>query len=365
MTDPKPPRIPPRWLVDSFLRARHVVGRGYRGSVPPTARVLEGSFGLIETKALGAAAELGIADERGAGSLTNDSLAERVQANPDALRRLLRLLTSIGYFSQDGNDRWRNNAASDRLRADHPESMRDWVLFLGSDWIGQIWNELQASIRTGGSGTEAAFGTEYFDLMVQRPEAGALFDAAMAAASRFTAPFVRAGYDFGSCRRVCDVGGGTGTLLASILEAFPRLQGIVFDLPEVVAGAPKELAARGVADRCEVIGGDFFAEVPAGCDLYLLQSIVHDWDDESAVRILTRVRKAMTPGSRALLLEAVVPTSPVNHPSKYADLLMLVLTGRGRERTEAEYRALAARAGLRIERVVNLLARDGIELVVA
>jgi hypothetical protein len=139
----------------------------------------------------------------------------------------------------------------------------------------------------------------------------------------------------------------------------------VFDLPEVVTGAGDELAARGVRDRCEVVGGDFFAEVPKGSDLYVLQSIVHDWDDDSAVRILRRVRDAMEPGARVLLLEAVVPPTGVVHPAKYADLLMLVLTGRGRERTLEEYRTLATRAGLRLERVVSLLARDGIELAIA
>jgi hypothetical protein len=355
---------PPAWVMTGLLRARHALGRTHRKLVPPTARILEGSFGLIETKSLGVASELRVADALAAGPLTTDELAKRVGANADALGRLLRLLYSLGYFAhRDG--RWENNATSALLREDHPESMRDWALFLASDWIGTIWNELPASVRTGGSGTEAAFGVEYFDLMQQRPETGAMFDAAMAAASRFTAPFVSAGYDFAAFTRVCDVGGGTGTLLGAILCAHPGLHGVVLDLPDVVAGAPAELAARGVADRCEVIGGDFFASVPGGCDLYLLQSIVHDWDDESAVRILTRVREAMDPGSRVLLLEGMVPESGVAHPSKYADLLMLVLTGKGRERTESEYAALAGRAGLRLERVVNLLARDGIELVLA
>ncbi len=366
--DPKLPRIPPPWVISPFLKARHVLGRTYRSLVPTTARVLEGSFGLIETKALGAAAELGVADALASGPLATEVLASRVGANADALGRLLRLLTSIGYFTDvdgRGTGPWRNNPTSELLRADDPESMRDWVLFLGSDWMGTIWNELPASVRTGGSGTQVAFGLEYFDLMQQRPETGALFDAAMAAASRFTAPFVCAGYEFGTFTRVCDVGGGTGTLLASVLTAFPRLHGIVFDLPAVVAGATPVLEARHVADRVEVVGGDFFAEIPKGCDLYVLQSIIHDWDDESAVRILSRVREAMAPDARVLLLEAVVPTSAVQHPTKYADLLMLVLTGRGRERTEADYRALAERAGLRLKRVVNLLARDGIELVPA
>lgn len=353
---------PPVWVMNAMLRARHALGRTHRKLVPATARILEGSFGLIETKALGAAADLGVADALAGGPLTTDELARRVDANADALGRLLRLLSSLGYFALDG-DRWKNNPTSELLREDHPESMRAWALFLASDWVGTIWNELPTSVRTGGSGTEVAFGLEYFDLMQQRPETGEVFDAAMAAASRFTAPFVTAGYDFAARTRVCDVGGGSGTLLGAILAANPGLHGVVFDLPEVVEGAPAELAARGVADRCEVVGGDFFASVPGGCDLYVLQSIIHDWDDESAVKILTCVREAMTPGSRVLLLEGIVPTSGVAHPSKYADLLMLVLTGKGRERTEPEYAALAARAGLRVERVVNLLARDGIELV--
>jgi hypothetical protein len=366
--DTKLPRIPPPWVVGPFLKARHLLGRAYRNLVPTTARVLEGSFGLIETKALGAAAQLGVADALERGQLPTDALARQVGADADALGRLLRLLTSLGFFTDvegAGHGPWKNNATSELLRVNHPDSMRDWVLFLGSDWMGTIWNQLPTSVRTGGSGTEAAFGLEYFDLMQQRPETGALFDAAMAAASRFTAPFVCAGYEFGTFTRVCDVGGGTGTLLASILTAFPRLHGVVFDLPAVVEGTPKVLAERKVADRCEVVGGDFFAEIPAGCDLYVLQSIIHDWDDESAVRILRRVREAMAPDARVLLLEAVVPTTPVVHPTKYADLLMLVLTGRGRERTEAEYRDLAAQAGLRLKRVVGLLARDGIELVPA
>jgi O-methyltransferase domain/Dimerisation domain len=355
---------PPAWLMNGLLRARHAVGRGHRAMVPPTARILEGSFGLVETKALGAAAELGVADALHSGPLTTDALAARVGADPDALGRLLRLLVSIGYF-MERNRQWSNNATSELLREDHPDSMRAWAVFLASDWMGTIWNELPTSIRTGGSGAEVAYGMDFFDLMQDQPAAGAAFDAAMAAASRFTAPFVCAGYDFAACTRVCDVGGGTGTLLASILGANPALRGVVFDLPAVVAGAPAELAARGVADRCEVVGGDFFESAPSGCDLYVLQSIIHDWDDESAVRILTRVREVMTPGSRVLVLEGIVPTSAVAHPSKYADLLMLVLTGKGRERTEAEYAALAARAGLRVQRVINLLARDGIELVVA
>lgn len=356
-------RMPPPAAVSALLAVRDRLARLYRGIVPPSVRVLEGSFGLIETKALGAAAELGVADALADGPRTATELAEALPADTDALARLLRLLVSLGYFRRVRGERWANNAASEYLRRDHPDSLRDWARFMGADWTGSIWNELPATVRTGRSGTEMAFGLPFFELMEDRPEAGALFDAAMESSSRFTAPMFAAGFDFSDVRRVCDVGGGTGALLATVLAAHPHLTGVLFDLPRVVADAGPVLAPHGVADRVEVVGGDFFTEVPAGCDCYVMQSIVHDWDDDACVQILTATRDAMPAGARVLLLEAIMPTSDVLHPARYADLMMLVLTARGRERTRSEYEQLAARAGLRVSRVVNVVTRDVLELV--
>jgi len=360
---PTPARMPPAWLVAPMLRLRDGLARTYRGIVPPTVRVLEGTFGLIETKALATAADLGIADALAAGPRTAADLAAVVDADADAVDRLLRLLASLGFFRRDPTGWWENNAASALLRADDPRSLRSWVRFVGSDWSWDIWNRLPHSVRTGESGTSVARGCEFFELMASDRSAAELFDAAMEDVSRHTAPLVARGYDFSRSSRVCDVGGGTGTVLATVLAAHPHLRGVLLDLPEVVAAAPAVLDAAGVRERCEVVGGSFFDAIPAGCDRYLLQSIVHDWDDDSCVRILTRVREAMPPRARALLLEAVIPANDTLHPAKYADVMMLVLTGRGRERTRPEYEALVARAGLRVERVVDLVLRQGIELV--
>jgi len=355
--------MPPAAAVSALLALRDRLARVYRGIVPPSVRVLEGTFGLIETKALGTAAELGVADALADGPCSTAELVARVPADPDGLARLLGLLVSLGYFRRARGDRWANNAASDHLRRDHPDSLRDWARFMGADWTGSIWNELPGAVRTGRSGTEAAFGTSFFELMEDRPELGGLFDAAMAGASRFTAPMFAAGYDFSGIRQICDVGGGTGALLATVLAAHPHLDGVLFDLPRVVLNAPPVLRDHGVADRVEVVGGDFFATVPGGCDCYVMQSIVHDWDDDACVRILRATRDAMATDARLLLLEAILPTSDVLHPARYADLMMLVLTGRGRERTRVEYEQLAARAGLRVERVVSVVTRDVLELV--
>ena len=172
----------------------------------------------------------------------------------------------------------------------------------------------------------------------------------MADASRLQAGLVTGEHDFSSCHEVCDVGGGTGTLLAGILATHPGLHGTLLDLPAVVAHADATLRDAGVADRVTVLAGDFFASVPAGCDRYLLQAIVHDWDDESCVQILSNVQKALPPAGRALVLEQELPSHDGWHLAKALDLEMLVDTGAGRERTRAEFEALFARAGLRVTR---------------
>lgn len=358
-------RAPPAWVVGPMLRARNALARTYRGIVPPEVRVLETTFGIVETNALATAAELRVADELATGPVTVDELARRCEADADALGRLLRLLASLGYFRRDDDGRWRNNPASALLASGTTGSLRSWVRFMGSDWAQEIWGLLPASARTGGSGTEARFGTDFFGFLRERPDASELFDAAMADVSRLTGPFVASGLDLTGVRSVCDVGGGTGTVLASVLAEHPHLRGTLYDLPEVVAGAAEVLASAGVAGRVDVEAGSFFDRVPPGHDRYLLQSIVHDWDDASCVTILGHVRDAMPAGARVVLLESIVPDGPMLHPAKYSDLMMLVLTGRGRERSRAGYERLAAHAGLRVDRVVDLVMRDAIELVAA
>jgi spermidine synthase len=183
--------------------------------------------------------------------------------------------------------------------------------------------------------------------------------------SRVQREIVPRKHDFSACRDVCDVGGGTGTLLAAILKESPRARGTLFDQPAVVAKAAPVLEAAGVAERVEVVGGDFFAAVPEGRDRYLLQAIVHDWDDESCVKILGNVRAAMAPDARVLVLEQEMPSHDGWHIVKAVDLEMLVDTGAGRERTRAEFTALFERADLRIARTRALPVLTIFELAAA
>ena len=345
-------RVPPPWVVRPLLLTRNAVGRLHRAMVPPEVVLVERTLGIVDTKAIAVAAELGIADLVATGPRDAAALAAATGTDADALGRLLRFLVSRGVFAQTRDGQFANNRVSRRLCSGTETSMRSWARFFGARWHVDGWNHLDHSVATGEAGFADAAGTGFWEHLRSDAEAGARFADAMAEASRLQADLVAAAYDFTGCHTVCDVGGGTGTVLARVLAAHAHLRGVLLDLPEVVADAPALLDREGVADRVDVVGGDFFAAVPVGCDRYLLQAIVHDWDDDSVVRILGTIRAAATPGARVLVLEQPVPPGSGDHLVKALDLEMLVDTGAGRERTDAEYRALFLRAGLRTLRTI-------------
>ena len=350
-------RAPPAWIVKPALAVRGAVGRAHTRMAPPFAVVVERTNAMMEGKALAVMAELRIPDHLHAGPRSARELAAVVGANDDALDRLLAFLVACGLLGRTKDGRYANNATSDVLRTDHPESVREWVRFIGAGWQWEIWNQLHHSVTTGESGTVAAHGKPYFEYVNDvNPEAGATFNQALAQLGVIMAPLVVDGYDFSRAARVCDVGGGSGILLAEVLQRHPAARGVLFELDALHTDARKALDARGVTDRCELVAGDFFASVPAGCDLYILQAIVHDWDDDRCVTILDNVRQAMSPGARLLVIENMLDADgrEKDKLTRGFDLLMLVLTGAGRERTRAQFEALFARAGLRLERDITL-----------
>lgn len=356
-SEPKRSKIPPVWIARPGMRARNFIGRMHSGIVPPALLVMERMNGMVEAKVISLVADLGIADLLASGPRTADDLARETGVDADALGRALAFLVSRGFFAGEGHGRFRNNAASEVLRSDHPESMRDWARFFASDWHWEMWNHARHSLTTGESAAKEAFGTEFWDFLTkQNREAGETFDRAMASGTRLQAPMVAKGYDFSGVRRLCDVGGGTGGLLAALLTAYPSMRGVLFDLPEVAEQARSFLEARGLLERCEVGGGSFLDAVPEGCDAYMMQAIVHDWDDDSCVRLLSNVRRAMAPGARVLVIESVLSPepAPIDQFTRSFDLVMLVTSGAGRERTRAQFDALFARAGLRVSRDVTL-----------
>ncbi|MDQ6885556.1 MAG: acetylserotonin O-methyltransferase [Candidatus Dormibacteraeota bacterium] len=324
---------------------------------PPELMLLERSFGLVQNKALMLAAELGIADQLGHGPRTAEELARLVGADPDALNRMLAFLVSAGLLGRSNDGRYRNNAASDRLRRDHPASVRDWILFSGASWVWDAWNQLGHSVRTGGSGMARAHNMPFFDYVGHaNPAAGDEFTRALAFFSRLHAPIVARTYDFSSVRRLCDVGGGSGILLAEVLKRYPDIEGVLFEVPAMLPAAREMLAAEGLADRCELVGGDFFQSVPGGCDHYMMQVVLHDWDDNACAQILGNVRKVMPPHAKVLVIEAVLEPGSErdNWTLQATDLMMLALTGSGRERTKEQFAAVFQAAGLSLSRDLTL-----------
>jgi hypothetical protein len=325
------------------------------------AELLRMIWGLHISRAVGLAAELGVADLLAKGEQTAAELAVATQTDEAALYRVLRLLAALGVLTvtEPVPGSFGLTMIGERLRSDVPASMRNWAML--ADTIGFAAHEpILEAVRTGRSGAEIAYGRNGMERLVSDPPRAARFDAAMSERTTAFAPSVAAGYDFAGMRVVADIGGGPGTLLAAVLGRHERLRGVLFDRAHVAERAAGVLREAGLADRCEVTAGDFFAGVPDGADGYILANVLHDWDDDRCGQILTACRKAMGSRGRVLIVERLIPDDPREAvPVLLSDLNMLLVTG-GKERTNAEYAKLLAAAGLRLGRIQPVAAPYGV-----
>ncbi len=313
--------------------------------------LLQMVFGYQLSQAVYVAAKLGIADLLSAGPQSGEDLGRATGVHGPSLDRVMRVLCSAGVFTKDQAGRFIMAPLARYLLAGGSHSVRDYALMHGSPWFWRGW-DLPYSVTTGKAGFAHAHGQEFFQYLAQHPEASALFDRAMTGAAPQRHADVAAAYDFSQVRTVVDVGGGNGGLLAAILKANPRLKSILYDQPHVVAGADLILSEVGVADRCRIVAGDFFASVPEGGDTYILAAVIHDWDDDRASVILKNCARAIGRRGTLLLVERVLPAATTGDTLKFlSDLNMLVLLG-GRERTEEEFRALLVGAGFSLKRII-------------
>jgi hypothetical protein len=303
-----------------------------------------------------AACRLGVPDIVAGAPADAEQIAARTGMNPDATRRFLRGLAAWGFLAEDAVGRYSATAVSDAFRSDRP-SMRNMTLMLSKEGY-PIWSDLMYTLQTGRPAFEHLYGKSRWEKLSEDTEEAAEFNAAMVEVTKRVTREVVGAYDFSAARTVVDVGGGNGALLAGVLKGNPHLRGVLFDLAAGLAGAAAAMEAAGLSDRVELIEGSFFAKIPAGADVYLLKSIVHDWDDDRAVEILATCRAAMAPESRLLLIERLVPERITNGDDTelatvMSDLHMMVLLG-GRERTTAEYASLFDSAGLRLARTIGM-----------
>lgn len=345
-------RVPPAQLARAVERIRHYLYRLNQKLVSAPAAMMELILGAWVAQAIAVAADLGVADALAKGPLPIDELSARVGADSDALHRLLWALISRGIFCQHRDGRYDLTPLADTLRCDAPASMFGAARFYGSRQHREHWSLLGQSVRTGKESISGLRGKEAFDYLAAEPELGELFNQAMTSVSELAVAPVVGGYDFSAYPTIVDVGGGHGRLLAAILAATPTAQGVLYDLPQVVAGAPALLRERNVADRVRIEEGSFFDSVPSGGDAYVLKNVIHDWPDDKAVQILRNVRAVAGARATVLLVELVIPEHNREFLGKWADLEML-LCAAARERTAAEYRDLLTQARFRMTRVVQ------------
>ncbi len=317
----------------------------------PEAQRLVNGFRVYQM--IAAACDLGLFDALAEAPRSAYELAMATDAHESSLHRLLRGMVVWGLAIEEPDGRFTAAPLGDAFRADRP-GLRNMALMIKDD-VYRAWGDLLHTVRTGETAYIHVFGESHFDLLGHEPELSSRFNAAMVeTTTRISAAFV-ASYDFAGAGTVVDVGGGSGALLAAVLKAHPAMRGILFDLAHGLEGAGRVLDAAGVAERATLVTGSFFESVPPGGDLYMLKSIIHDWDDRKALTILESCRKAMAPSARLVLLERILPErvdqSQLAFDAVMGDLQMMVVLG-GRERTTTEYGELLGQAGLRLTRFV-------------
>lgn len=307
--------------------------------------------GYQVAQAIHVAAVLGVADHMAAGPRANDDLAAAVGAHPQTLYRLLRTLAAVGLFREHPQRCFSLTAVGARLRADAESSVRPSAIHQGQTYLWAAWCQLLHSVRTGEAAFPVVHGADVWSYRQRHPEENAIFNAAMTANSSRVDRTIVDTCDFSRYSRIADIGGGQGSLLAAILAAHPAAHGVLFDQPHVVSTAAPVLDAAGVADRCELVGGNMFESVPAGCGAYVMKFILHDWNDAECLRILRNCRQAMAADAHLFVCDRLVGPPNEDLTVKLSDLNMLVAQG-GQERTREEFEALFDAAGLRLVSVL-------------
>ncbi len=321
------------------------------GGGPPQA-LFEMLHGLWAARAIQVATTWGIPDLLKDGPKSVEELAQATGAHAPSLYRLLRALASVGVFAEVEPRTFAPTEFSRFLQSDQPGSLYHLARMMNAPWHWRSWGELEYSVRTGKPVFEQIWGMDRWQYFQQNPEEGKLFNLGISNFSHVVDRALVAAYDYSGFQTLVDVAGGYGSLLVAILQAYPHLQGVLFEQPAVVEGARRQMAQAGLDGRYQLVAGDMFVSLPSGADAYLLKEIIHNWDDEHALQILRVCRQAMAPNSRLLVADMVIrPGGKETSFAKLIDLEML-LNFSGRERTAEEFAELYQAAGFKLTRVV-------------
>lgn len=320
--------------------------------LPPDAQLLQLIGGAFVSAAIYAAAKLGIADLLADGPRTTAFLAEMTGSDEHSLYRVLRSLASVGAFAEMDDRTFQNTPMTETLRSNAVRSTRDLAIWLGEPEHWKVYGDLLYSIKTGKPCWDNVHGEPVFPYLFNtNPELGEIFNRAMTSYSHQSIGPLLEAYDFSGAMTIADIAGGYGHLLAAVLAVNPQAKGVLFDLAAPLQGAPQMLDSYGVADRVNLVEGDFFEEVSVRADIYILKHIIHDWYDDNNQKILRNIRASMPDNAKVLIVEAVVPEGNDPHFSKIIDLEMLMAPG-GVERTRSEFSQLLTDSGFRMTRII-------------
>ena len=348
----QPLAAPPSLAVRAILALRRTMIRAADACVPAPLAMLERVTAAAGSHILAELARLGVPDLLEDKPMSGAELAEQTKTDPDAMQRVMRACVAMGVFGRRSDGRFENNRLSRALTSGDLESVRSFAVYFGSKSNMLAWADFAETLRTGKNAFDRVHGATVWEWFDCHPEERETFAHAMMSMTLLDAPGIASSYPFGEIGKLCDVGGGRGSLLSEILLHHRKLRGMLCDAPGVLDSAKKLLAQRGVADRVDLVAGSFFDVVPKGADAYLMKNVLHDWDDDRSKKILKNVRAAMERGQKLLVCEAIVEPDSEDFGA-LSDIQMMMVCGEGRERSRADFERLFEAADFRLERVVQ------------
>lgn len=355
----KQPFVPPVFLVSFVLRLRRFLLRTADAVVPSHLALYDRFMGAAMTSLVHSAASLRIADILVDGPLDAARIAKRTGTSVDALERTLRVLISINVFRRLPDGRFANNSVSSALITGSEGGIRGFSEFFGKKPVLDAWNNLPNTLKDGGTAFSSVHGMSVWDWMSSDEVALAAFVEGMSSMTEVIAPAIADAYPFEEVNSVCDVGGGVGIVLAAALNRHPHLNGVLFDSQSMLNEAEPHLVSWGINNRVKLIPGNFFESVPGGADAYILKTVLHNWDDNNALKILCNCRAAMKPEQRILVVDFLDEADSISTLVPFMDIAgMLIFSGRERNRKSMEH--LFNEAGFRFSRLVKLPACQAI-----
>jgi DNA-binding Lrp family transcriptional regulator len=347
-------KSPPVFIVSIVIKLTDFLKRLRIKLLPPQVVLIEYTVEyLIMQRCVNAAAELFLSTLLEDGPRSIEYLAEKTGMNCNSLYRVMRALTCAGIFKEKKGRIFENNKLSKCLLYGKENTVTALAKFTGAEWMVKLWSDLLYSIEKEKNLYKIKYGKGFFEWLEENPEEYRIFDEGMTSLSALSDVPIASAYNFSSFNSIVDVGGGHGSQIATILKAYPKMKGMLFDIERVVDGSKGEDHFKDdlLAGRVEFVAGDFFKSVPAGCDAYLMKSVIHDWDDAGAIKILTNCRKAMHENSKLLVADMVVKGYNKPHFSKLLDIAMLVLV-EGKERTKEEFENIFEKSGFKLKRII-------------